>query len=146
MVDIQGPAPRPCESCPYRRDAPSGIWAAKEYEKLKSYDLDTPYQNPKMFQCHQHDEDTGKQLPRVCAGWCGTHDMDNNLALRLASFRGDISPEDAQRIVDYVSPVPLFSSGAEAAEHGMREIEDPSEEASRIRRKIIKLRSDIEFG
>lgn len=24
----------PCETCPYRRDVPSGVWSADEYRKL----------------------------------------------------------------------------------------------------------------
>ncbi|MEU1550230.1 DUF6283 family protein [Nocardia sp. NPDC005745] len=28
------PAPRPCESCPYRCDVPSGVGAAEEMEKV----------------------------------------------------------------------------------------------------------------
>jgi hypothetical protein len=33
-------AARPCASCPYRKDVPSGIWAAHEYTKLLAYDGD----------------------------------------------------------------------------------------------------------
>lgn len=66
------------------------------------------------------------------------------MRMALATYR--ISPQLAKEIYEYQSPVPLFSSGTEAAEHGMRGIESPSEEASRIREKIIRLRSDIEYG
>lgn len=27
------PRPRPCRSCPYRRDCPSGVWAAETYDR-----------------------------------------------------------------------------------------------------------------
>lgn len=49
---VRGPAPQPCASCPYRRDVPSGIWAAEEYAKLPAYDADTPFQPPHLFLCH----------------------------------------------------------------------------------------------
>jgi hypothetical protein len=146
MVEVQGPAPRPCESCPYRKDTPSGVWAASEYVKLAHYDRDTGEQPTGLFQCHQHDAN-GKQLTRVCAGWCGTHDMNNNLAVRIAvHVVHSISFETYYEILDYVSPVPLFSSGREAAVHGMREIENPSPRAQNIKNKIIRLRSDIKHG
>ncbi|MFD7961193.1 DUF6283 family protein [Streptomyces zaomyceticus] len=32
------PAPRPCASCPYRRDVPSGVWSRGDYVKLPLYD------------------------------------------------------------------------------------------------------------
>jgi hypothetical protein len=56
--------------------------------------------------------------------------MDNNLALRLASSSGNITPETAQAMVDYESPVPLWSSGAEAARHGKSAITNPPPEAA----------------
>lgn len=118
---------RPCGTCPYRRDVPSGIWSAAEYAKLARYDNDVPDQlmagATRLFDCHQR---TGE----LCAGWVGCHDMDNNLALRLAG--DDIDPA----VFDYVSPVPLFATGAEAAAHGMRDIEAPGRAA---RRKIAGL-------
>lgn len=29
------PRKTPCASCPYRKDVPSGVWEASEYEKLR---------------------------------------------------------------------------------------------------------------
>lgn len=119
------PAKRPCGSCPYRRDVPSGVWHSDEYAKLPTYDGETFDQPPGVFHCHQQDG-------RVCAGWVGCHDMDNNLGLRMATMTGSIDPETADAILDYESEVPLFSSGAEAAEHGMRDVETPDEKARRL--------------
>lgn len=31
VSSLRAPAPRPCESCPYRRNVPSGIWTEEEY-------------------------------------------------------------------------------------------------------------------
>ncbi|MBN6034183.1 DUF6283 family protein [Amycolatopsis sp. 195334CR] len=138
---IGPPAPRPCASCPYRRDVPSGVWHTDEYEKLPRYDAETGEQPRVLFLCHQNDGDDKHR--RMCAGWAGCHDGDELLAVRLAVLAGNISPETAQAVVDYQSPVPLFDSGAEAAEHGVRDINTPDSEALRTMEKIRRVRSDI---
>ncbi|MFE7545794.1 DUF6283 family protein [Streptomyces platensis] len=79
---LRPPAPRPCESCPYRRDVPAGIGASEEYEKLRRYDADTPNQPTKLFQCHQADGDSDNR--RICGGWAGCHEGEDLLALRVA--------------------------------------------------------------
>ncbi|MGC7093936.1 DUF6283 family protein [Amycolatopsis lurida] len=134
------PAPRPCASCPYRRDVPSGIWHANEYAKLPRYDTETGEQPVGLFQCHQNDDDKHR---RICAGWAGCHDGDELLALRLAVHAGRISPETARAVVNYQSPIPLFDSGAAAAEHGVRDINAPDSEALRTMEKIRRVRDDI---
>lgn len=53
---------------------------------------------------------------------------------------------DVRASMRYTTTVPLFDSGAEAAEHGMRDIEEPSEEASRVIEKIVNRRSDVNYG
>lgn len=127
---VEGPAARPCGSCPYRRDVPSGVWHPDEYDKLPPYDGPTWEQPPGVFLCHQQDG-------RMCAGWCGTHDMDEALAIRLLGATGN--GEAVNAALDYVSPIPLFDSGAEAAEHGLRDVEHPTAGVAvvheRLRRK-----------
>jgi len=128
---------RPCPSCPYRRDVPSGIWAEGEYAKLPAYDLGTIGQAEAgafaPFCCHSSPD-------LLCAGWAGTHDMAENLALRLS--RKDIDPA----AYDYVSPVPLFGSGTEAAEHGVRDLERPGARAlaqmAKLRRIVAARKSE----
>src|SRR5262245_5487003 len=104
----------PCSACPYRRDVPSGLWAAHEYDKLIDYDEITPNQPFAVFACHATPE-------HLCHGWAVCHTSRGNeydlLALRIWGS-GPI-PE---------AGVPLFASGAEAAEHGKRDIEEPSAE------------------
>lgn len=118
------PAANPCGTCPYRRDVPSGVWSAEEYEKLPDYDRSTGDQPPAVFLCHQ-------QNGRLCAGWAGCHDMADSLGLRVAAALGSISPEAVDATLDFKTSVPLFSSGAEAAEHGLADIANPSSAACR---------------
>jgi hypothetical protein len=80
-----------------------------------------------VFLCHQNDGP-------LCAGWAGTHDMDENLAIRLDRN------VDVTACRDYATTVPLFSSGAEAAAHGMRDFENPGPEASGMTDKILQAR------
>jgi hypothetical protein len=125
----------PCASCPYRRDVPSGVWAADEYDVLPDYDGPPVLQaasehGMNLFGCHQAD---GK----LCAGWVGhREDPGDLLAVRLGVVRGQVDPS----ALDYRTDVPLFTSGAEAAEHGKLELEYPSPEAMETVTKIIKVR------
>ncbi|MGW1053578.1 DUF6283 family protein [Streptomyces sp. NPDC002521] len=138
---LRPPAPRPCSSCPYRRDVPSGIWASEEYEKLRRYDAPTPDQPAALFQCHQADADSDAR--RICAGWAGCHDGAHLLALRLALLDGHIDSSTHQAILEYVSPIPLFTSGGEAATHGQADVDLPSNEAVHLIAKIRRTRGDL---
>lgn len=130
---VKRPAAAPCKSCPYRRDVPSGVWSEDEYAKLPRFDGPTGEQDPSLFLCHQQDG-------HLCAGWVGTHDMEESFGLRLAVMGGQIDQDEYEATLDYVSPVPLFSSGAEAAAHGLAELDSPSEQAvntiARLARKL----------
>jgi hypothetical protein len=112
-----------CTACPYRRDVPSGVWAASEYEKLAEYDNETFDQPFGIFHCHATPE-------VICHGWTvvhgrqkGAHDL---LALRMGAGMGVFSYDELEGIEEHT---PLFSSGTEACEHGKRDIEHPSQEA-----------------
>jgi hypothetical protein len=131
------PATRPCGSCPYRRDVQSGVWAPEEYAKLPEYDRETFEQPPAVFLCHQQDG-------RLCAGWTAVHDMENSLGFRIASIAGMIDVQDIDAILNYSTNVPLFSSGREAADHGLQDIESPGLKAERTMaglriKKLIRL-------
>lgn len=132
MSDLLKPRRRPCASCPYRQDVPSGLWATEEYDKLPGYDGSIAEQATAgalgLFFCHQQDGN-------LCAGWVGCHDMRNSLAVRVRADRLDL---DA--VLGYRSPVPLFTSGREAAEHGQRDINEPGEAARRKIRQLVNQR------
>jgi hypothetical protein len=116
----------PCGSCPYRRDVPSGIWAPHEYDKLLQYDGETWEQSPAVFLCHQRNG-------RICAGWLACHDPQELLALRMDP---DIDPS----AFAYKTKVPVFSSGAQARAHGLREYKRPGARASKMMGGLLKLR------
>jgi Family of unknown function (DUF6283) len=122
----------PCTACPYRRDAPSGLWAADEYAKLRDYDAPTAQQPLAAFRCHATPD-------HYCHGWAVCHSTRGHahelIALRLAHV--DTIPAAA---------VPLFASGTEAADHGARDVDAPAphtiETAARLLRKYPRLRED----
>lgn len=119
-------AKTPCGSCPYRKDVPSGIWEAHEYEKLASYDNNTGDQSLKIFLCHQRDGN-------LCAGWVACHGSDL-LALRLAAIKGVV---DASAF-SYSTSTPVFTSGKEAATHGMLKLGDPDSRARQMISGLIR--------
>jgi hypothetical protein len=139
VSDAAGPAPNPCESCPYRCDVPSGVWSEEEYEKLRLYDGPLWAQPHNMFQCHQMTRESDRA--RLCAGWVGTHQPTDLISVMIAVAQGKLDPA----IFDYTTPVPLFASGNEAADHGERDIENPSEEAMDMVEKIVAKRPDVTF-
>lgn len=134
MTDYKHKVPRkrPCASCPYRKDVASGVWAQSEYDKLPGYDGDITEQIEANamapFGCHQQDG-------HLCAGWVGYHDPYDMLALRLAVGGGHVDPA----VFEYTTDVPLWSSGQEAADHGMLEIDAPGVKAERTIEKLNRL-------
>ncbi len=137
MADLR-PRKTPCASCPFRRDVPSGVWSAAEYDKLASYDGQPAEQAAAgalgVFLCHQAGD-----TAQVCAGWAAVCGHQDCLALRLAS---SLDPDvDVDAVLDYTAGVPLFGSGAEAAEHGKAEIRDPSPEARATSAKVVRTRA-----
>ncbi|MEU1667151.1 DUF6283 family protein [Streptomyces sparsogenes] len=137
---MRPPAPHPCDSCPYRLDVPSGVWEYEEYEKLRRYDAVTSEQPPGLFQCPQ--ADAGSAARRICAGWAGCHGQ-GLLGLRVALLEGWIDEAAFQAAVEYRSPVPLFGSGNEAADHGQADIHQPTAEAAQLIGKLSRTRSDL---
>lgn len=135
MADVLTVRRSPCPSCPYRRDVPSGIWDAANYAMLPRYDGEAIEQAAAgayaVFMCHQGADE-------LCAGWAG-HRADPNdlLALRFSVLMGETAPAALR----YSTPVPLFASGAEAAAHGLRDIDHPGPEALAAQAKITRLRA-----
>lgn len=128
----------PCKSCPYRKDVPSGVWSAEEYDKLPAYDEDAPFTMAKLthFDCHQR---TGK----LCAGWVGCHGGRNLLGLRMAISQDHTV---ADEVWNYVSPIALWESGKAAAEHGKKHIKRPLAAAKRMVSTLVRKRDREGWG
>lgn len=123
---------RPCPSCPYRRDVPSGVWHPEEYAKLALYD-EQPGETPRLetFRCHWQTA-TGRST--VCVGWLGCHGLDA-VAVRLALAMGALTMDVVERAVG--TDVVLYESGTEAAVMGLRDINDPSPEAQAFIARLL---------
>lgn len=133
-MTAHGVRPNPCPTCPYRVGAPSGIWAAEEYERLRKFDGDIADQARAeafaLFCCHSTPDS-------LCAGWVGHRDDPADLlAVRVGVIDGRV--DDA--VLDYSCDVPLFASGAEAAEHGLRDLHNPGAAACAAIDKLVRLR------
>ncbi|MFD2024165.1 MULTISPECIES: DUF6283 family protein [Promicromonospora] len=137
MSNLPAPLPAryPCGSCPYRRDAPVGLWHREELSLLTGYDAETWEQPRSLFLCH-HEND------RICSGWASCHPMDHNLGARLALLTGHLTGEQHDQLLSYRTGVDLFDSGRQAAEHGLAA--DPSRETVELRRTLdAKLREKL---
>ncbi len=123
----------PCSACPYRQDCPSGVWVEHEYNKLVDYDRPTSDQPLAVFGCHASPD-------KLCHGWAVCHSNRGReyelLALRVWPPSNAI-PEPK---------VPLFASGAEAAEHGKKDINKPKKKAKKTVGKLLKKHRRLRNG
>lgn len=77
---------KPCPSCPWRKDAPTGRFKASAFRRL----ADTAYdQSEHVFQCHDSPDDK----PFLCAGFL-ERGAEHNLAVRIAYMTGRLVPQD----------------------------------------------------
>lgn len=126
-------APRPCNTCPYRRDTPAGIWHPDEYRKLPAYDRDPVVVGElAVFHCHQ---ETATGVESVCVGWLGCHGYDA-MAVRLALATGTLTPGDLERAER--CGVELYASGTEACAAGLAGVPDPDEDAQAAMRRLVR--------
>lgn len=138
MVDLLLVPKRPCSTCPYSRSTPSGLWAACEYERLATYDEPGgALPNLNAFHCHQQNV---TKVDTICRGWLGVH--SDAPAVRLLAARGLITRDDIPTEEDPT----LYSSGTEAMEAGLVELEAPSAKARAAMLKLVQRRgSSIMF-
>lgn len=129
----------PCAACPYRKDAPSGLWHESEYRKLPDYDRPTALQPPGVFLCHDADRDSV-----MCRGWLEVHGAQERghelLALRIAAAFREV------KIEEFPFPpcgVPLHESGQTACDAGMRDVKRPSRRAGKMGDKLKKKHSEL---
>jgi uncharacterized protein DUF6283 len=133
-------AKNPCSTCPYRKDTPSGVWLADEYEKLRAYDepeFDPAHPEaqrlPEMaaFLCHHSLTRPGDTL---CRGWLSVH--ADSVAVRLTVATGKVTWEQ----VDAPVEVELYATGNEAADAGEVEIDRPGLAAMHAARRLMAQR------
>lgn len=117
--------PKPCDTCPYRRDTPPGVWDQEEYEKLPRYD-DQDRMGLGTFLCHNGaagDEQT------ICRGWASVH--RDSVAVRVALMRVNVTYEELK------PDRSLYRSGAEACAAGLAGVEKPGRAAKKAVTKIL---------
>lgn len=129
-----------CETCPYRRDTPSGIWAKHEYEKLPAYDHGRVMKFPDglaavvpelaIFHCHQT---TAAGKPIICRGWLSVH--RGSTAVRLGVLSGRIDVDDLPKKNE--SDI-YYESGKEACAAGLRDFKVPTIAARYAVHKLAK--------
>lgn len=132
----------PCAACPYRKDAPSGLWDQAEYEKLPHYDRPTAEQPPGVFLCHDADRDSV-----ICRGWLEVHGQQERghelLSLRLAGAFQKL--DDSAFRVFPLPPcgIELHESGQAACDAGMVDYEQRSERTRKMARKLKSKHPDL---
>lgn len=125
-----------CQTCPYKRDTPSGIWSPEEYIKLAALDaeptMETLASGKAMttFHCHQENA-TG--TPTACRGWVWTH--GHTMGMRLALMNGLIDPADLP--VEDESHL-YYTTGVQACAAGMADIDEPGPEARALMDKLLE--------
>lgn len=124
MIEVK---PEPCQTCPYRKDVPSGVWSEEEYEKLRGYDEpDFLAASLDFFLCHQS---TVAGCAIACKGWLTV--QSDSIAVRLALARGELTLEDCAP-----PKVALHESGNAAADFGERDLKRPKRKALQVIRKL----------
>ncbi len=106
----------PCASCPYRRDAPRGMWHPEEFTGVLVND-----RNPvgAVFGCHEFNKRPAEEH-RPCAGWLLDQKRRNVPNLRLRLMLGN-SDEAAQCFNEANEDgVDLFDSIKEMIDENMK--------------------------
>lgn len=117
-------APNPCNTCPYRRDTPVGIWHQGEYDKLPQWDEQMAFAG--IFLCHNNPSG-------LCRGWVEVH--NRNMAVRIAMAQVEWNESNLKP-----TKVPLYRSGSEARRAGLKGIRRPNDKARQSIQKLLARR------
>jgi hypothetical protein len=100
----------PCASCPYRTDAPLGLWSPEEFEGLLRSERD---HMGTLYGCHEFNK--RRDEAQVCIGWLlNQRERDiPSIALRMKLMT---SPEARACTEEASSPVSLYESVEEMCE------------------------------
>jgi uncharacterized protein DUF6283 len=106
----------PCKSCPYRLDAPAGLWHRTEFENLLAHDADPLH--GAMFDCHMGRGQSPEQR-QFCVGWLLDQKRrgEPSIQLRLRMRRDPALCEAMHLITDGGHPM-YESIEAMAADNG----------------------------
>ena len=118
----------PCDTCPYRKDTPSGIWHESEYKKLPKWDDPTAFAG--IFHCHNQTE----SRQTVCRGWMEVHHENLQVRLTIATLI------DFHERNEKPTTVPLHESGEAAMKAGIKRINNPSCKAKSKVEKLLRKR------
>jgi hypothetical protein len=88
---------KPCKSCPYRKDAPKGLWDPSEFQNLLSTERDM---FGAVFACHGEAKKPPKER-QMCAGWLLDQKARNVPSIRLRMLLS--SDERSQDLYNRVS-------------------------------------------
>ncbi|PZR93585.1 MAG: hypothetical protein DI537_10430 [Stutzerimonas stutzeri] len=77
---------KPCDECPWRKDAPVGAFPAEAFRHsaVTAHDMSSH-----RFSCHM----SGAGKPATCAGFL-LRGAENNLAIRVAIMEGRLDPSE----------------------------------------------------
>lgn len=131
--------PKPCDTCPYSKSTPPGVWHPEEYLKLKKFDDPLAHGIiSATFLCHNGG--TPGANDTLCRGWLSVH--ADSIPVRFLLSQGRVSPEDIPEELD----PGLYASGAEACAAGLRGVKKPSRKAKKAMDKILTTRVKTGVG
>lgn len=91
--------PKPCDNCPWRKDAPPGYWDPDHFKSIWNNCQDDGL---RLMLCHKSRPDEGVEVP--CAGYVVTVGYDS-IGLRLAAMQGKVDPREYN-----AKGIPLYDS------------------------------------
>jgi hypothetical protein len=122
----------PCNTCPYRKDTPPGVWHRAEYDKLPAWDGTEMHEmNTDLFMCHSANLAGNKA---ICRGWLEVH--SENKGVRINMMTGRITVPNTTP-----TTVELYESGREARRAGIRGVRKPSKKAVSAITKLVRARA-----
>lgn len=96
---------QPCKTCPFRRDAPHGIWAPSHYLKIAYVgSMDDQFV---MMGCHQHGRDhPDDRRSTPCWGWVKAAPDSPGVQVHLRM--GNVAVEDLERGEETLTPLGMM--------------------------------------
>lgn len=87
----------PCDTCPWRKDAPLGVFPDSVFESSRHTSVHQDWDGviPNRFGCHSTAPGTGAKASLTCAGFLAVAGHEN-IGVRLSVLNGSIAPEALQ--------------------------------------------------